>query len=406
MNIRNTYKTLHFTILLLHGFGCIKALGTETFKKDEAYKQYFKQQEEIYQELLNLKISGARPLNIDAVLAEEIIATCPQKVKQAISGIEQSVFCYNKKNILLHGMSGTGKSCLAQAIAIRSKTPCLFFKTGGISTEYMNSGVQNLNRIFEYARRLEERFCKPCIIIFDELEALTKKHVSKNNHENNILTSFWEELDQRDDSKVVVVGTMNSLEDLPAQMTSRTSVVEIPLPTPKHREAILSYHLKAMQDKHQLIYPARVNGASLVRQTKGFSSRDLQSIVAQATYPARLAPVESDRSNKFVGYNDFIAAIKEVNKDPKRKLEREMGTWKYTFKTHFRDPKVAIPVIAVTASMIFAYNSIANQRAAMEQAQRNFDQQMSTGHMFKQAAINSICALPVTLIGAAFKSCL
>ncbi|MCX5923592.1 MAG: AAA family ATPase [Candidatus Dependentiae bacterium] len=343
-------------------FRYTKASDAETFATNEAYKQFFKKQEEIYQDLLTLGIPGARPLSINQTLAEEVLTNCPREINDTISSINQRVFFDNEKDMILHGMSGTGKSCLAQAIAIKTKSPCLFFNAGSISTEYMNSGVQNLNRIFEYAQRLEKSLGKPCIIIFDELEALTKKHAGKNNHESNILISFWQELDKLNNSKIIVIGTMNRTDDLPVQITNRTSIVEVSLPTDKHREATLDYFLTTKKDKYMLEYPEWITAAYLAKKTKGFSNRDLQNLVARATKQAILAPSVPDKSSKFVPGDYFTRIIKETKKDPKRKLEREIGTWKHTFKTNFRDPRITLPLAAVATTLIIAYNTISNHK--------------------------------------------
>jgi hypothetical protein len=348
------------TLCYLFSSSFIAASGFDD-RNNESYKKYFQQQEEIYRDLEALGIPGACPLNIDEALAGEILAMCPEEIKNTISGIEQSMFYASKKNIILHGMSGTGKSCLAQAIAIKTQTPCLFFNAGDISTEYMNSGVQNLIRIFQYARSLEKNLGKPCIVIFDELEALTKKHTSKNNPEHNILVSFWQMLDKFKNSKVVVIGTMNRTDDVPTQITRRTSMIEIPLPTPKHIEAILSYHLKEKQNKHNLIYSEWITAAYLARKTKGFSHSDLQTVVEDATWPVALAPIlPGDRSNKIVPDDSFARAIKQVKKDLKRKSEREIGTWKHSLKTHVRDPRAITLALGVTG-LYGLYRSVSNQ---------------------------------------------
>ncbi len=325
----------------------------------DLYKQYFEKQEEIYQELLKKGISGVRPLIVDEVLAEEIVTNCPKEVEEVVSDIEQGIFCVNKKNAMLHGKSGTGKSCLAQAIAIKTQTPCLFFNAGGISTEYANSGVQNLDRIFQYAKELEKKLGKPCIIIFDELEALTRKHADKNNHENNILISFWQQLDNLAHSKVVVIGTMNGTDDVPVQITNRTSMIEVPLPSLERRDAIVSYYLKTKKDKSQLMYPESISGiaAYIARQTEGFSNRDLQNLIEEVTKPVIKAPIRSDNSSKVVMANYFDSIIKQIKKDPKRKLEREIGTWKHTLKTYIRDPK-AIGVAGLMTAIFMTYNHL------------------------------------------------
>jgi len=94
--------------------------------KKETYKKYFEQQEKIYKELSEKGIPGGRFVNMDENLAEEVIANCPKKIKEAISDIEQGLFFEGQKNMILHGKSGTGKSCLAQAIAIKLKLHVYF----------------------------------------------------------------------------------------------------------------------------------------------------------------------------------------------------------------------------------------------------------------------------------------
>ncbi|MBP7854493.1 AAA family ATPase, partial [Candidatus Babeliales bacterium] len=104
----------------------------EKFCKESEFKYYFERQERIYQALVNLGIPGARPLSIDADLAESVLSISSKKVRDIVIDIEQRVLFKNKKNIIFYGPSGTGKSVLAQAIAIKCKIPCLFFNAGTI----------------------------------------------------------------------------------------------------------------------------------------------------------------------------------------------------------------------------------------------------------------------------------
>lgn len=360
----------------------ITILCNDTTGEDKAFKKYSEAQEKIYKEIS--KVSGARPLNIDISLAEAVLEKCPDEINMAIERMKQNRFRDNERNIILYGLSGTGKSCIAQAMAIKSNIACLFFNVGTISTEYMNSGVQNLNNIFEYAKNLK----KPCVVIFDELESLTKKHVDKNNHENNILISFWQELDKLKNSEVAFIGTMNSVEDLPVQITNRTSMIKIPLPKMKDKDAILSYHIKSEAKKYGITYPDWINkryldeqtqkdssvntdkkknyfnfdwmnGAYLVYGTRGFCHRDLQNVVIRAT-----APAVSGRNNGIVESKLFTNAIIQIRKDPKRKLEKEIGTWRQTFKKTFNSPK-AIPIVFGITGLCVSYNIFMNQKIGL-----------------------------------------
>lgn len=367
----------------------ITILCNDTTSEDRAYKEYCKQQDKMYKEIS--KISGARPLNIDISLAEAVLEKCPDEINMAIARMKQNRFRDNERNIILYGLSGTGKSCIAQAMAIKSNIACLFFNVGTISTEYMNSGVQNLNNIFEYAKNLK----KPCVVIFDELESLTKKHVDKNNHENNILISFWQELDKLKNSEVAFIGTMNSVEDLPVQITNRTSMIKVPLPKAKDKDAILSYHIKSEAKKYDIVYPDWIYNRYIEQKEKqldtekekndfwvfdlihrlclhygtiGFCHRDLQNVVIRAT-----APAVSGRNNGIVESKLFTNAIIQIRKDPKRKLEREIGTWRQAFKKTLNSPK-AIPIVFGITGLYVSYNIFMNQKVGLALQKEGLDQ--------------------------------
>ena len=423
MKMSNVYKALRFTIftgtLLLHGFESLHASDNKSSERTEVDKRYFEQQEKIYAELLKLNIPGIRPLNIDEALADEVIAHSSYKIKDTTTDIEQGIFDDLAKNIILHGMSGTGKSCIAQAIAIKTQTPCLFVNVGTISTEYMNSGIQNLEKIFKCAQEIERKLNKPCIIIFDELESLTRKHSNKNNNENTVLINFWQQLDMLSNSRVMVIGTMNSTEDSPVQLTNRTFMVKVPLPSLEDRATILAYYLKYQQDKHKIEYDRWVSAASLARKTNGYSNRDLQKLVSQGIRPARQKPALPGENKRIAKFNDFKAVFEEINNDPQRILERQQhleslqrileqkknleslqrGTWRHAFRNNLRNPKIAFPVVALTTSIIFGYNSISNQNQGLELQKKGLalqEEAMSTRHMAKQAAMNaSVFGVPV-----------
>ncbi|MCX5924644.1 MAG: AAA family ATPase [Candidatus Dependentiae bacterium] len=415
------------SLLLLYGFGSIQASEGEAAATEErhkkhsdgqqekSYERYFMKQKELYEDLVKKGIPGARPLRMNKALAEAVLATCPEDINDVISDIEQSMFRGNEKNIVLYGLSGTGKSCLAQAIAIKTQTPCLIFSAAGVLIESMNPWVQNLNKVCEHVKKLEEDLDKPCIIIFDGLEALTKKYAGKNNQENNILTSFWQLLENFGNGKVIVIGTMNVTEDIPDQITDQTSMVEIPLSNAEHRKTVLDYYFKANQDEYKITYPTWLTAAGLARQTEGSSNKELKNLVERIT--------KSVRSNKT---DDIATEIKKIKKNPKRKLAKVIGTLGHAFKKYCLDPKNALHVAGLATTMFIAHKYIASQetglkqtkeiadknaeiqeramkqaadiaerqanlqKEAMEQTKTIADKQTSAEHMTRQAIINSL----------------
>ena len=231
----------------------------------------------------------------------------------------------------------------------------MFFNVGTISTEYKDSGVQNLSKIFKRAQDLEKVLNKPCIIIFDELEALTKKHVGTNNSESNILISFWQELDKLRNCKIIVIGTMNNTEDVPEQIINRTSMIEISLPNLKQIDANLSYHLKKRQDTYKIEYPAWLTSNYLARKTKGFCNRDLENLVEQATKPVIKMAIPSDGSNKIVQYEHFARVIRQIKKDSRKK-------WLNIFKKHFFNSKITLPCTGMAIMLGLGYCTISHQK--------------------------------------------
>lgn len=355
----------------------------EKCTKREEYKSYFAQQEVFYQGLVNLGIPGARPLDMDEVLAESVLSNQSEEIKEIISGIEQSVLFKNDKNMLFYGPSGTGKSALAQAIAIKCKVPCLFFNVGTISTEYKDSGIQNLNKIFEYAQELEKNLDKPCVIIFDELESLTKKHVGTNSSESNILIGFWQELDKLGNSKVIVIGTMNNAEDVPDQIINRTSMIKIPLPNLAQREAVLSYYLKRIQEQYKLEYPEWLTAAYLARRTIRFSNRDLENLVVRITKPMILAQTASAGSNKVIWDGSVSSSIKKIQ-------WQFIEKWQRTFKKHLRDPKF---VFGIATAMIF----ISLQKKGLAIQQSSYELQIKSYNIQIQNLENQIKGLDLQI---------
>lgn len=194
-------------------------------EQEEAYKPYFKQQEEIYKNLLASEIPGVCPLEIDAVLAEELLTSCPQEVNALVSKIEKGACPRDQTNIMFHGMRQAGKTSLAQAVAIKTQTPCLFFNAGQISD------TEKLLKIFEFAKSEKERLSKPCIVvIFDGLEALIKVEVAKDDDGSNALIKFWERLNNFRNSGVVFISTIDGTGSLPDQIIQKASMIEVPFP--------------------------------------------------------------------------------------------------------------------------------------------------------------------------------
>ncbi|MDR3551341.1 MAG: ATP-binding protein [Candidatus Babeliales bacterium] len=325
-------------------------------------------------EMSMTSIPGARSSDIDDSLAEEVLDSCPAEINKVVARIKKGIFRDIEKDIVLFGVPGTGKSTIAKAIAKECNIPCLIFDAGKISTSYMNSGSMALKQIFSVA--LE--YGKPCIVVFDELESLTKKHTNANSPEGDILISLWQEIDRVNNSNVVVILNMNSKKDLPGQMTGRTTEVHVPLPTYAQRERAFSFHLSEQKERWNLSYEddIEIMADNLAQITHDFSQRDIKSLIIKATGNAVISG-----DSKLVVMQDFLAAITIIEKDSKRYEEREKETWLYDAKKYCKDNALplintTVGIVGLIAGAVYYIHRHGIDTARFAQTQSNFFAQM------------------------------
>ena len=71
------------------------------------------------------------------------------------------------KGILIHGLSGTGKTLLAKAIANEYKTNFISIKGPELIGKWIGESEKAIRQVFAKAKEVS-----PCIIFFDEFDAI------------------------------------------------------------------------------------------------------------------------------------------------------------------------------------------------------------------------------------------
>jgi len=121
--------------------------------------------------------------------------------------IFSNAFFYNKK-IKKKIFIGTGKTLLAKCIATECKLNFLSVKGPELLNMYIGESEKNVHEIFEKARKNP-----PCIIFFDELDALAPKRGMGSDSSNvmdRIVAQFLTELDGVNKEGVIyVIGATN-----------------------------------------------------------------------------------------------------------------------------------------------------------------------------------------------------
>jgi len=182
------------------------------------------------------------------------------------------------KGILLAGPPGCGKTLLAKAVASESETNFISIKGPQLMSKYVGESEKGVREVFKKARQ-----ASPCIIFFDELDALApvrgsgdSTHVSER-----VVNQFLTEMDGIEDLKgVVVLGATNRPDIIdPALLRAgRFDVVlELPIPDRAARLAILEVHTRGKP------LAPDVDLEALADLSEGLVGADIASICRKAS---------------------------------------------------------------------------------------------------------------------------
>jgi SpoVK/Ycf46/Vps4 family AAA+-type ATPase len=183
---------------------------------------------------------------------------------------------YGKKiggGILLYGPPGCGKTHLARATAGEIKTNFISVGISEVLDMYIGQSEQNLHALFERARQY-----KPCVLFFDEVDALGASRTDmRHSAGRQLINQFLAEMDGIDASNegVLVLAATNApwhLDPAFRRPGRFDRIVFVPPPDEPARESILQIMLK---DKPTEPLDLR----QLAKATPDFSGADLKAVV-------------------------------------------------------------------------------------------------------------------------------
>ncbi len=189
-----------------------------------------------------------------------------QKFKKKIGG-----------GVLLYGPPGCGKTLIARATAGQCNASFYNIQAADVLDMYIGESEQKLRAIFEKART-----DKPCILFFDELEALAgKREHARNSSTANIVSQFLTELDgysQGNDGILILASTNVPWSVDPAFLRPGRfdRLFFVPPPDKLARAAILQHQ---MQDRPQ---DNNIDFDVIASKTSGYSGADLANLVEMA----------------------------------------------------------------------------------------------------------------------------
>ncbi len=218
---------------------------------------------------------------------------------------------YGKKlgvGLLLYGPPGTGKTHIVNAIGGESGANVIIARINQIIDMYTGNTEKNLHAIFEQARQNT-----PCIIFFDELDALgVKRGGGHEGGESSALrlavNQFLVEMNgvEANPEGIFVMGATNQPWDIdPALKRSGRFGDAVYISPPKYKDRVGLFDLYTKNKPKSSIDCGR-----LARATVGYSPADIERICDKAAMRPLLHEHEHKQERKL-NMNDMMAILKD-----------------------------------------------------------------------------------------------
>lgn len=186
--------------------------------------------------------------------------------------------------VLLYGPPGCGKTLVAKAIANESGASFLSIKGPELLNQYVGQSERAVRQVFQRARS-----SAPCIIFFDELDALCPRRSSSSEGSHvseRVVNQLLTEMDGLDERRQVFVIAATNRPDIidPAMLRPGRldKMLYVRLPDKEGRTAIMKQHSRQCP----LAPDVRLDIIAEDRFTAGFSGADCAALIREGTVQA------------------------------------------------------------------------------------------------------------------------
>lgn len=203
--------------------------------------------------------------------------------------------------VLMWGPPGCGKTLLAKAVANESKANFISVKGPELLNKFVGESERAVRKVFSRARA-----SVPCIIFFDELDALVPRRDSAlSEASSRVVNTLLTELDGLNDRHgIFVIGATNRPDMIdPAMLRPGRldKTLYVQLPSPEERLEILKTIVRA--NHTPIAASVDLSVISRDERCKNFSGADISSLVKEA----------SVRSLKRVFFKEIGQGIETVS---------------------------------------------------------------------------------------------
>ncbi|KAK3672284.1 Ribosome biogenesis ATPase rix7 [Recurvomyces mirabilis] len=221
--------------------------------------------------------------------------------------------------VLLWGPPGCGKTLLAKAVAAESKANFISVKGPELIDKFVGESEAAVRRVFSRARS-----SVPCVIFFDELDALVPRRDSAvSDSSARVVNTLLTELDGLSDRKGIFVIAATNRPDVIDEAMMRPGRLETPLfvdlPGPEERVEILKALLRGkpigkgvsgvempLEHGDSTGVLASIVALARTEACKDYSGADLGALVRQAGMAA------IKRKSRYMEIEDFRMATDKI----------------------------------------------------------------------------------------------
>ena len=236
------------------------------------------------------------------------------------------------RGVLLYGPPGSGKTLLAKAVAKESEANFIQVKGPSLLSMWVGKSEEGMRKVFERARQVS-----PCIIFFDEIDALAGKRGVETGTKvtERVLNQMLAEMDGLEDlNDVLVIGATNRPDMLDPGLLRPgrfDKVLLVGAPKEEGRHQILKIHTKNMPLAEDIVLK------DLAKKTTGFTGADLEAFVREA---AMIALRES-KETKQVKNKHFNEALKKIKPSVSKPI---LEVYKKIEDNFLKSAKAAVPL--------------------------------------------------------------
>jgi AAA family ATPase len=183
------------------------------------------------------------------------------------------------RGLLMFGPPGCSKTMIAKALASESNLNFISIKGSDLFSMWVGESEKAVRDLFVKARQLA-----PCIIFFDEIDAIGGERESGSSVKERVLAQILTEIDGVNSLKNVIIIAATNRPDLIDTALMRPGrldrIVYVQLPDSDTRNEILKIKLK------NIPIASDVDIEELVRRTDGYSGAEIEAVCKEAALKA------------------------------------------------------------------------------------------------------------------------